>query len=300
MTSTVDSGRERQAIDRSGRVWFLEALLLVFLSFAYFLFFAGRHVRDAHGLETIGFMWQLGPMLGLGILAGVIGLVQPYSRLPQRWSGVMAGVYGVGVIGAYYANGWLTYWRITASNPAPFEELLSVGPVFNALAVLSIAIVACAVAAARNERPEGGLMGSTKTYVVGGIVLVVMALLDIWRAVFARWLVADSSLAEMSAMAVYFPIAICLGTLAILLGSLQKHLASPPGVQFVLAAGYLAGAAIFSVGLYHATLTPRLWELRALNPLTTTGLLLMFPALGVTLVGVVKRTGWTGGVTSGS
>ena len=113
-----------------------------------------------------------------------------------------------------------------------------------------------------------------KTYVVGGLLLVLVTLLDVWRAVFARWLVADSSLAEMSAMAVYFPIAISLGTFAVLLGCLQRYLAFSQRFEIAVAAMYLAGAAILSVGLYRAALMPGLWELGALNPVTTTGLVL--------------------------
>lgn len=129
-------------------------------------------------------------------------------------------------------------------------------------------------------------MAAAKLYLLGGLMLALVVLLQVW---YGNWPWEEpraTGLETVVASMVVHPIALTLAILALVLGLLQVYVVLPNRLKVVLAVAYLVGAVIFPRALYRA-LEIRGWELRPDKSIVV-GLLLLGAVLLVNLAGVLR------------
>lgn len=132
------------------KTYFIEGLVFLLLTLGLFVLAATGQGRDYTDLPMVRlsdfevflpfFAW----MLAFAGLGAVLGLMQAYVVLPNRWKFVNALAFGVGVLG--YVFGY--YWKARRMTTDDLANPLS-WPVFLSGSVLILSLVVNVVGVAR-------------------------------------------------------------------------------------------------------------------------------------------------------
>lgn len=253
-------------MERVTKLYFIQGLAFIVLTFALFLHAAtgeGRDYTDAvnlRGSDMETFIPFFGAMLILPGLGAALGLLQPYSGLPRRLRYITAGAYGVGLITYLYWHYWVS--RQLNIDPETFAMrkffLVFAGGLLLMITLL-VNSLGLFVRHRRGENrrqagsfgSEGHTMAGLKVFVLGGLVLVMIALSAMWYYGVASWFFGQSlGVRSLQAGLIAYPTCVALGTLAILLGVLQLYVSVPAHWQVLLGIAYVAGVGLFSSALY--------------------------------------------------
>lgn len=131
-------------------------------------------------------------------------------------------------------------------------------------------------------------MTATKVYVLGGLSLVLVILCHVWYGGWPWEEPKAAGLASLWAAMIADPIAVALGTLAVLLGLLQVYVTLRNGLKVIMAVAYVAGAATFWYALHRTIEQEYGWWDTVLSPVMLIGLVLLLTVIVVNLVGVVR------------
>lgn len=275
----------------------IEGLLSALVALALFVLAATGRGRDYS--DPLNVRWSemeiflpfFLVMLTYASLTVGLAFVQVYIWWPTRLKSVNALSYGAAQLVYVYVQYWIVRRLASGGSFSRWKFLV----VLMAGLLLAVALVINAVGVAVQGRralgrhrdeatateSRSGPMMATKVYVVGGLILVLVALGAGWCAGAVSWLDGrGTSVTSLYAWTVAYPTCVGLGALAIILGVLQMHVMVPKRWHVIVGTAYLTGAGVFSRALYKAA--EGNWSVR-LSAAATVGVALLAAAVLVNL-----------------